>query len=138
MKRYQIENIIPFLFTILIVYFITSKFTLNTFFILGFLLSIIGIIIWWLGKLTLHNAFTAMPKAKKLMKKGIYSKIRHPIYFGLSLILIGWMILFQNWIIMIIFSSLIMILIIRAYFEEKILDKRFGKEYRTYKKETWF
>lgn len=138
MKRYQIENVVPTIFSIISIILIFSKFSLKTSFVIGTLLTLIGITIWWFGKITLHDAFTAMPKANKLIKKGIYSKFRHPIYVGLSLLLIGWMLIFNHWIAYIICSITIIVQIIRAHFEEKILEEKFGKEYTKYKKETLF
>lgn len=138
MKRHQIENIVPAVFTIISIYLIVRKFQIEILFLFGSILSIIGLVVWWFGKITLHDAFTSMPKANRIIKNGIYSKIRHPIYAGLSIMLMGWMFLFHNWIAYTICGITIITLIIRAYFEEKILTEKFGKAYINYRKNTWF
>ncbi|MFA0962101.1 isoprenylcysteine carboxylmethyltransferase family protein [Roseivirga sp. BDSF3-8] len=70
---------------------------------------------------------------KELKKEGILSKIRHPIYAGALLIVIGYALFaptITNWIIC--FISVVYIFIgIRI--EEKRLMDRFGIEYKEYK-----
>ena len=138
MKRYQIENIVPTIFTLVSIYLLIIKFEFSLLFLGGLIFSLLGLIIWWLGKIALGDMFTALPKAKKVVQTGIYSKIRHPIYFGLSLTLIGWIFLIRTEVSIILSIIVILSLIARAYYEEKILIKKFGKEYLKYKKETWF
>ena len=93
----------------------------------GLIFSLLGLIIWWLGKIALGDMFTALPKAKKVVQTGIYSKIRHPIYVGLSFIFIGWTFLSQNKWILIITLVLILIFISRMKRENKFLEKKFGR-----------
>jgi protein-S-isoprenylcysteine O-methyltransferase Ste14 len=75
-----------------------------------------------------------MPK-DKLVSAGIYSRIRHPIYagcvigqIGLSMVLGAVYTLF----IMPIFDFLVCLAIVK-FFEEPMLIRLFGKEYRQYK-----
>ena len=74
-----------------------------------------------------------------LIKKGPYKYIRHPIYLGHFLELVGTAMIFNA------FYSLIFIFVInlslyvkRALYEEKISLHKFGNEYLSYKKETSF
>jgi protein-S-isoprenylcysteine O-methyltransferase Ste14 len=138
MKRHQLENIVPFAFTLCSFYIIASGYQITALFISGTLLTSIGLAVWWAGKLALGDSFSAFPKAKRLIMSGIYSRLRHPIYTGLSTMLLGWCVIIQNLTIALITLGFIICLIIRAYLEEKILTKKFGKTYLNYKKNTLF
>ena len=73
-----------------------------------------------------------------LITDGVYKKIRHPMYFGQILMLIGGPV-FGGSLIMLALSPLFIIqLLIWRYMEEKELMEEFGKEYEEYKKATWF
>jgi protein-S-isoprenylcysteine O-methyltransferase Ste14 len=100
--------------------------------------AVIGLIIWWAGKLALKDSFSALPKAKKLVNTGIYSKISHPIYLGLSLTMISWSFLINSVILGILTIIVIISCILRAKLENKVLRKKFGKKYLNYKNKTWF
>jgi len=100
------------------------------------MLTIVGLCLLWVATLSLGKSFALMPKADRLVMAGIYSKIRHPVYVGLSLISLGWLILIPD-LLMAVFAFLIITSsIIRACLEEKVLIKKFGKRYLRYKKKT--
>jgi len=73
-----------------------------------------------------------------LVKTGIYSKIRHPMYLGIILIHIGFPIAWQS--ILTLASAIIWIpqILLWKYWEDKYLEKKFGNEYIGYKKKTIF
>jgi protein-S-isoprenylcysteine O-methyltransferase Ste14 len=106
--------------------------------ILHIVLSIPLIIpaIWYgiigVKKLTLKVAETHRPD--KIVSTGIYSKIRHPQYFGAILAHFGFSILFSS-LYSLLSSPLILVLIyIISWKEEKELLVEFGKEYEEYRK----
>lgn len=72
-----------------------------------------------------------------LKKNGIYSKIRHPMYYGVILWMTG--VSIYNGSVMTISISIIFILNILLWrgLEEKVLERRY-EGYREYKKSTWF
>jgi protein-S-isoprenylcysteine O-methyltransferase Ste14 len=74
----------------------------------------------------------------KLVTTGIYSRIRHPMYFGLVVLHIGFPLIFRSFIACL--SSVLWAAIICAWthFEEKNLERHFGQTYLDYKKQTWF
>jgi len=76
-------------------------------------------------------------ESKKLVRTGIYSKIRHPMYLGFILWIIGFPLFMQSLITLA--SSLIWIPQIMYWktSEESKLEEM-HKEYREYKKRTWF
>ena len=75
--------------------------------------------------------------SKKLVRTGIYSKIRHPMYLGFILWIIGFPLFMQSFITLA--SSVIWIPQIMYWkiSEESKLEEMY-KEYREYKKRTWF
>ncbi len=99
---------------------------------------LVGLLFWWLGKLTLGESFSIYPKAKKLVTNGIYTKIRNPIYTGLFLWMLGLTIYFNSLVLLIITILITISSIIRIRCEEKVLTKKFGKKYLNYKNKSWF
>ncbi len=72
-----------------------------------------------------------------LITKGIYSKIRHPMYLGFILWLIGFPIFFGALFSFILSFAFIANVLFWRYLEEKELEKRFIS-YMNYKKTTIF
>ena len=101
--------------------------------VLGLIIAISGLIIWILGFLTLRGSFAIAPKAKKLIKTGIYEHLRHPIYNGIVLTFFG-LGLAKGSIISLLFTIFILypFLKYRSRLEEKTLIKKFKKEYKDY------
>jgi protein-S-isoprenylcysteine O-methyltransferase Ste14 len=139
-KRYQLEHLVPLALTILSVYFWITFFNQDSIKIIGIVINIIGLIIWWSAKITLGENWDAgygNPKIKQLVTHGIYSKIRHPLYWGINLTLIGLALLYLT-----IWFSIISLLIVVCFFyrmriEDKYLLEKLGEEYRNYKAKTW-
>ena len=104
---------------------------------MAFIVTIVGLAIWFAGLFAIKDSFSLNAKAHTLITSGIYSKISHPIYTGAVLVFVGWCILLQSaWIYA--FTALLLILeIIRANNENKILAQKFGDKYERYKATTW-
>jgi len=72
------------------------------------------------------------------VRHGIYSRIRHPVYV-FSAIAIAGLVLYMDFPkFLLLFVVLIPLQIVRARREERVLEDRFGEEYRRYKSTTWF
>jgi protein-S-isoprenylcysteine O-methyltransferase Ste14 len=137
MKSHQVQNLVPLIFTLTSIFIIYNFCRYCWYNYVGIVFMVIGLILWWWGKIKLGNSFSTFPKAKKLVTVGIYSKIRHPVYIGLCLTLIGWAIFTLSWFLGIITLIVVVISIIRAYLENQVLEKTFKKEYVQYKKKVW-
>ena len=101
---------------------------------LGLFLFLIGVIFFLTALFTIKTLETY---DGDLITKGIYSKIRHPMYLGFILWLIAAPIFFGS-----VFSFILSLLFIGnvlfwRYLEELELDKRFP-EYKVYKTKTIF
>lgn len=137
LKHYQIRNLYPLVGTIISVALLVLYWNNGFNKFLAIIVTSLGLIIWWMATITLGKAFSIIPKASELIQTGIYSKIRHPIYIGLSLTGIGWAVLTRASLLILLSALFILSSIIRAKLEEKKLVKTFGKEYLNYKKNTW-
>lgn len=69
-----------------------------------------------------------------LVIRGIYAKVRHPLYLGLVLIFIGYFLVSGTIGALIHLSCLIVYLPFGIYFEEKNLLKKYGSDYSDYQK----
>jgi protein-S-isoprenylcysteine O-methyltransferase Ste14 len=111
---------------------------LNIFSYLGLALLIPSIILFTIARIQLGGAFQASAEANKLVKTGIYKKVRHPIYlFGLIFFL-GIIFITQQFFLIILWVAIVVLQIKRIKKEEKVLTEKFGNEYLEYKKQTWF
>ena len=100
----------------------------------GISLAVIGVIIFLAALFTIKTLETY---DGELITNGIYSIIRHPMYFGFLLWLIGFP-LFHGGINSIILAiPFALNVLFWRYLEELELDKRFT-DYKLYKKKTFF
>jgi protein-S-isoprenylcysteine O-methyltransferase Ste14 len=100
----------------------------------GIFLFVLGIIAFLTALLTIK---TLESYEGDLITKGIYSKIRHPMYLGFIFWLIGFPIIFGALFSFILSLLFIMNILFWRYLEEKELEKRYPS-YPNYKKTTIF
>ena len=98
--------------------------------ILGILVALLGLYLWYLAayKARIDDA----AKAVRLMTEGIYARMRHPMYVGLTLVCSGALLCGGNLfslIPIVLFFPYLMILLPN---EEKPLQKEFGREWEDY------
>ncbi|MBN1416112.1 MAG: isoprenylcysteine carboxylmethyltransferase family protein [Bacteroidales bacterium] len=74
----------------------------------------------------------------QLIKTGIYSRIRNPMYLGIIFIHIGLPLLFGSMITLLSALIWIPMIVLWKYWEEKHLEKKFGEQYMDYKRKTLF
>lgn len=72
------------------------------------------------------------PGELELVSSGIYSQIRHPLYFGLLAIFLGYFLISGTAGALIHLTCLVLYLPAGIYFEEKNLLGIFGEDYREY------
>jgi protein-S-isoprenylcysteine O-methyltransferase Ste14 len=106
--------------------------------IAGLCLMIAGFLFWSLARVQLGEAFAIRARATELVTRGLYSKIRNPIYlFGLWIVA-GAILVFLRPIWLLLFVVLIPVQLWRAKKESALLEATFQDQYRNYRSKTWF
>jgi protein-S-isoprenylcysteine O-methyltransferase Ste14 len=106
--------------------------------LVGMGLLVLGTVFVLVARVQLGTSFSILPRAKKLVTNGLYSKIRNPIYIFGTIAIAGMLLILQMpelWILLIVLAA---VQIFRAGREARALELRFGEEYRAYRKQTWF
>jgi len=86
----------------------------------------------------LGRSFSITARAKHLVTRGMYSKIRNPIYVCGWLMVAGFLMVMQRPVLWILLGAIVVGQTIRARREARVLESAFGDEYREYRRKTWF
>lgn len=112
----------------------------NTFFVIGSILALTGLIIRVTSILQLKQQFTyTVTKIEnhELIEKGLYKIIRHPGYLGQLIIFLGISTCLSNWIsILLMIIPVLLGYLNRMNVEEKFMVKHMGQKYIDYQKRT--
>ncbi len=103
---------------------------------LGFLVGIIGDILFLISIITMKNSWRAgIPSEDKteFISNGIYKISRNPAFLGFDLMYISICLLYCNVFTLIFSLFAIIMLHFQILQEEKYLEKTFGEKYITYK-----
>jgi protein-S-isoprenylcysteine O-methyltransferase Ste14 len=105
---------------------------------IGTIMAVAGVSLVGVARYQLGKSFSVMPEARELVTRGLYSKIRNPIYvFGLVM-LAGLVLVLQKPILWAMLPILVVAQQIRARREARVLEAAFGDAYREYLRKTWF
>ena len=102
----------------------------------GGILLTIGTGVALTGAIALGRNITPFPKPSEkaqLVRRGIFSLIRHPIYTGVMLASLGWALVWQSWPALLTASGLIPFFDAKTRREEKWLREKFA-DYGEYEK----
>ncbi|MFC2100614.1 methyltransferase family protein [Bacteroidota bacterium] len=83
----------------------------------------------------LRIVFGEQREKPELIRKGIFNKVRHPIYLGAILFYLGLFFLSISLIALLVISITFVFYYYISRYEEKILVEEFGESYIKYKKE---
>ena len=104
----------------------------------GLLLFVLGLLFVSIARLQLGRSFSITPQARQLVTHGLYSRIRNPVYLFGHVAILGLILFFGRLWFLLVFLILIPMQILRARAESRVLEARFGDQYRQYKIQTWF
>jgi protein-S-isoprenylcysteine O-methyltransferase Ste14 len=94
--------------------------------------------LWITARIQLGRSFSIAPKATALVTRGIYSRIRNPIYVFSATWIAGLALALGKPIGLLLLIPLIPMQVARARREGRVLEAEFGEAYREYRRKTWF
>jgi protein-S-isoprenylcysteine O-methyltransferase Ste14 len=106
--------------------------------ITGLCLMLVGFVLWTIVRFQLGSSLAVTAQAKQLVTRGLYSKIRNPIYVFGSCVIAGLILALVRPMWLLIFVLIIPLQIWRARKEAQVLEAKFGEDYRKYRASTWF
>jgi protein-S-isoprenylcysteine O-methyltransferase Ste14 len=106
--------------------------------IAGVVIGLPSVVLLVWARIELGGSFSVRPKTQTLVTHGLYSRLRNPIYIFGGLAVAGGFLYINQPLYLSLFVVLIPLQIYRARREGKVLEARFGDEYRQYKSRTWF
>lgn len=108
--------------------------------IIGIVIIFLGLIFfWWIHKTLGENWSPVLEilKGHKLITKGPYKYVRHPMYTLFYILAIGLLLLVSNWFVgLFAFLSWHLLYVIRISSEEKMMLEQFGIKWENYCKRT--
>jgi protein-S-isoprenylcysteine O-methyltransferase Ste14 len=106
--------------------------------IIGTTLMLVGICGIATARFQLGKSFAITAKARVLVTHGIYSKIRNPIYVFGVFVLAGFALVLHRPVVWLVLVAVVVMQVLRARREAKVLEAAFGDAYREYRRKTWF
>ncbi len=103
----------------------------------GLCLASAAFVLWTVARFQLGSSLAITAQAKQLVTRGLYAKIRNPIYVFGSLFIAGYILLLGRPWWLLIFVLIIPLQIWRAGKEARVLEAKFGVAYRAYRARTW-
>jgi protein-S-isoprenylcysteine O-methyltransferase Ste14 len=105
----------------------------------GAALLVLGYVFWLAARLQLRKYFAVRAKASGLVTTGIYGKIRNPIYIFGTMFYVGVFLYLSLplWVLAALLVILVPLQVWRARNEARVLEEKFGEEYREYRRKTW-
>jgi protein-S-isoprenylcysteine O-methyltransferase Ste14 len=104
-------------------------------FVLFLAVIMVGGAINLVGLITLRKAFTIMSEARELIRHGIFSKVRHPLYAGHFVMFFGYLMFHLYWYTAVLYALFVVGQCIRVGIEERKLLSIFP-EYAAYARST--
>jgi protein-S-isoprenylcysteine O-methyltransferase Ste14 len=86
----------------------------------------------------LGKSFSITPQARQLVTRGVYSKIRNPIYVFGTVAIAGLILILRQPSLWLLLVLIIVMQVLRARREAQVLEAAFGDAYREYCRKTWF
>ncbi len=104
----------------------------------GILAAVASLFLLILSRVHLGKSFSVKPEARALVTKGLYARIQHPLYFFLDMLLWGVIVYFGLPWLFIVWGILLLVHVMEARREERLLRSAFGDAFNAYQSRTWF
>ncbi len=105
----------------------------------GFLSLFLGIGLYIAGRLTLGRLYSEKVRIRsdhKLVTRGLYRYVRHPMYLGVILFVLSAPIILESLYGFIVMMLLVPMIFHRIGIEEKAMTSKFGDDYLAYTRKT--
>src|SRR6266850_470336 len=86
-----------------------------------------------IARIQLGNSFSLAPQATQLVTRGIYSRIRNPIYLFGTFVFSGLFLFLERPLLLLLLVPVLILQVSRARAEARVLEAHFGDQYRQYK-----
>jgi protein-S-isoprenylcysteine O-methyltransferase Ste14 len=104
----------------------------------GAVLVVVGIGGIAAARFQLGKSFAIRAEARQLVTRGVYARIRNPIYVFGVVLLAGLVLIVHRPILWLFLLAIVAMQRLRARREAKVLEAAFGDAYREYRRKTWF
>jgi protein-S-isoprenylcysteine O-methyltransferase Ste14 len=105
----------------------------------GLTVGLSGVALWIVAMIHLGKSLAVLPGGERLVTRGVYRYLRHPVYLGIDMTLFGLFLAVGSTVGMIyLFVVVLPLNSVRSRLEEKALLQKFGDQYQTYRQYTWF
>ncbi len=106
--------------------------------LVGIVGAVVGFAMLTASRITLGDSFSVAPRARRLVTHGVYRRIRNPVYVFSALGLAGLALYVERPDLLWLLVVIVPMQVFRARAEARVLEERFGDEYRRYRAGTWF
>lgn len=138
MSKYTIIRIPGALVLAVITYAAATLLNKDTRLIAGIIVGLPALIMLLTSRVHLGKSFAVTAKAKELVTTGVYSKIQHPLFFFLDILLLAIITITGMPVFLIIWFILVAVHLWAISKEEQVLASAFGDKYKEYREKTWF
>ena|SRR5580658_6581343 len=104
----------------------------------GVALAAISFALVVLARMQLGKSFAVTPKANELVTRGLFSRLRHPMYVFVDSTICGIALAVHRWYVLLLVVTLLPLQIRNARRERTVLREKFGERYELYRRATWF
>ena len=104
----------------------------------GLALATPSVVLLLTARYQLGRSFSVTPQAQALVTRGLYSRIRNPMYVFSGLLVLGVALALPIPHLIWVWVVIVPTQIVRAHQEAKVLEEKFGDAYRQYRAGTWF
>ncbi|MCF8723242.1 protein-S-isoprenylcysteine O-methyltransferase Ste14 [Nitrospina gracilis] len=105
----------------------------------GLTVGLSGLLFWIVAMVQLGKSLAVLPGGDRLVSRGVYRCVRHPVYWGIVLTFFGLFLAVGSVQGMVyLFVVVVPLNIVRARQEERAMQKKFGEAYTRYRRQTWF
>lgn len=134
----NIGTLVVVLFALALLVFYTGHQPWSTMRVVAVIVGLPSLALFVLARIELGDSFSVGAEARALVTRGIYSRIRNPIYVFGALTIAAAFLYMDRPLLLSLLLVVIPLQVRRARTEAKVLEAEFGEEYRQYRARTWF